>query len=82
MKKLLILLVALLLLAAGFPLGMAGMGDCPFCTSPNAALTLCLGILCALVLMLAPMGSSFVLATIRPNGQLLTRSIYRPPRSL
>lgn len=82
MKTALVLILALLLLVIGLPLGMGDMGDCPMCTSAKTpfALGLCAGILSLLALSVLLSSTRFGLATEVRYRFLLSRSIYRPPR--
>lgn len=82
MKVVLAALLILLLLLVVLPMGMAGMGDCPACTSSKATflLSVCAGILSLLVLSVLLSSTRFRLATETPYRFLLSRSVYRPPR--
>lgn len=84
MKVLLTVLLILLLILVALPIGMGHMGDCPACTSGGAplALGLCAGILMILVLSVPLSSTRFRLAAETRHHFLLSRSIYRPPRSV
>ncbi|HYN36096.1 MAG TPA: hypothetical protein VEV82_03885 [Actinomycetota bacterium] len=78
------ILVILLLLLVVLPIGMGHMGDCPACSAANApfALGMCAGILSLLALSVLLSSARFRLATEAGHRFLLSRSIYRPPRSI
>lgn len=84
MKKLLVLVIILALVALGLPMVMGGMSECPMCTSPDlqTPLGMCVAVFLSLVVLLV-LFSAFKIA-MNPtelHGQLTAGLIYRPPRS-
>jgi hypothetical protein len=85
MKRAVVILLVILLLATLLPVGM-GMSstvDCPACvtSSPMTALALCLAILASVVtVVVRPLGCRMHLSSSRVPQLLLARSIDRPPQ--
>ena len=84
MKKVLVVAVVILILVAGLPLGMAGMGDCPMCTVPSSpfALGICLAVVSMGLLAFLLTATINCNQILTPRSALLTSSIYRPPRAV
>ncbi len=81
MKKVVIVIAVLLLVAVGLPLGMGTMGDCPMCTSPQSLLLgLCGVIVIVFVLSLSRLTTRVALNDPRHRLTLLLSQIFRPPR--
>lgn len=82
MKALLVLILVILLVAIGLPMGMGKMGDCPMCTSLRTiALGMCAGLLSLFILIVLLGSSRLRLGEQSSKLLLLSRSVYRPPRA-
>lgn len=81
MKRVLVLILLVLLVAIVLPMGMEDMGDCPMCTSSRTiVLGMCAGILSLFILIVLLAASHLRLDDQRCRLVLMSRSIYRPPR--